>query len=242
MEEGEAEVVAADITTDGAPTTPRVLSRAPSRASSRPASRASVISTTEAAASPYLSVSEYLESQASTITTWLKESQSFEHGEEAEEVQTIISRSYSPATVSQFERSASSYQQENVPSGKINSAAHTAVVQVEVQEEVVGLIIERPADFAYGRSSPPLEMPAQISKAVELKSTETRTTTRTTTSTYTEHSCLVAYRYLYDITISKLHSLSLLVVNPECQYIDPEILERERERFAVRINSVVASY
>ncbi|GAV07763.1 hypothetical protein RvY_17568, partial [Ramazzottius varieornatus] len=245
VEEDEAEVVAADVGKDGGPVTPRVLSRAPSRSSmsSPPPSRISLVaqsSLTERTVS-YSQVSEYLESQTTTINRWLTTtSQSFEHGPEAEEVQTIISRSYSPATVLQLEPSVSSCGEENTPA-KAVTGVQRAVVQVEVAEEAICFIVERPAEFAHGRrASPPLEMPAQLSAAVELKSTETRTTTRTTTSTtYEEHSCLVAYRYLYDITMSKLRSLSLLVVNPECQHIDPDILERERERFASLLDRLI---
>ncbi|OQV24419.1 hypothetical protein BV898_01951 [Hypsibius exemplaris] len=236
-EEDVPDIVAVDIPTATAVATPRVLSRAPSRSSiSRTSSRASFdITSTQQQHITSQNVSEYLQSERSTVSAWLTQSETTMTQIATSDVTDLTEILRSRPLPAGILHQSSLLTSTQVSSSM--SSDRRAIVHVDVDEVNMGLIVHRPAEHAYGRSSPLLEFPAQIMPAVETMSAETVTETiRVTRQT---HTCLVAYYHLYQITIYKLESLKMFIVDPEVQHIDPEILDRERDRFAVLLDRLI---
>ncbi|XP_055338066.1 uncharacterized protein LOC129588062, partial [Paramacrobiotus metropolitanus] len=256
-EEESTDMLAADVNSSTEILSPRILSRGSSRASyvipsPVPQERLS----SEA-------LRQYLETEAGTIEKWLQDAQetdSMQYAEEEENVQTITStvtttiqsistddfETISTMTV-QSERSNvfSSTDSLRTVSFDPEEESETVIVTstYEMREEVTEeFSMPRLSETATGTFVRPLEMPVLPTRNISVLSSENKASTRTATTTTTvheEHSCLIAYRYRYDIAIRKLRSLKNMVVNPEVQYIDPDVLETERERFAYLLDRLI---
>ena len=234
-------MVVADITNPTAAAPPRILSRAPSRSSmSRTSSRASfdVASPSRPEQNAPENIAEYLQSEASSINAWLNQSEITMTQIATSDVTdlTEILRSRPPTAGVLHQTSLLTGGQ----TANLQYPAERPIVQHDVHESQTDLLVERASTRAYGRHSPLLELPARVSPALEVLSAETiQSSTITMRISRETHSCLVAYYHLYEITIFKLQSLRMLIIEPDVQYIDPEILDHERDRFAVRFLMII---
>lgn len=216
-EEQSTDMLVADLSTGSGVITPRILSRG--------SSRASHISTPSFPGVGSDAIRDYLESESGTIKKWLQEAAAAES--DAEPPLSPLEGTEEGARMLHPVSANAEYLEE----GAAVFSNSDFVMHGESLQDFPGLEV---AKIVTVSATPSLLMPLVPIRPVEILTSEIREAQQTTV-VHEEHSCLVAYRYRYEISFRKLRALGLLVMNPNVQHVDPDILETERERFAVSI-------